>query len=203
VSCRLPTLAAALAGLALAGCSGSITGSGSTGNRTGTGTAGTATTPGPGPTRTGTSSGRTVDAARLERTIAASAETQSHQRSAVICPPEIAVATGLRFYCAAQSDGEVTPFLVTEGAGGKLTYRKVPPATAPSVDMPQIEIEIAQSVSARHETARSVSCPQEMPRQQGLTFVCAATITAGKATTRASFIVHELNSLGRVSFALR
>ena len=206
MSRRLPTLAAALACLTLTGCSGSITGGGDTdtGTGTGTSTAGTGSTAtAPGRTSTGKSPGQTVDAARLERAIAASAETQRHQKTVVICPPEIAVQTGLRFYCAAQSGGEVTPFLITEGARGKLTYKGVAEATAPSVDMPQIEIDIAQAVAAKHETARSVLCPQEMPRQQGLTFACATTIAAGKTTRRASFVVREINSLGAVSFAPR
>jgi hypothetical protein len=185
-----------LACLAVVGCSGSVTGSdsGSTSQTTGTAPHQAGTSP---------SASQTVDAIRLEKGIAASAKAQRHHKTVVVCPPAIAVKTGLKFYCAAQAGGEVTPFLVTEGPGGKLTYRPVPAATTPSVDMPQIEIQIAEAAHAKHETALSVSCPQEMPRQQGLVFVCAVTLTAAKVTKPTSYVVREVNSVGRVTFESR
>jgi hypothetical protein len=187
--------------IALAGCGGSGSGGSSgTGGSSGSGTTGTTsttstTTTSTAPTQTGPE--RKVDASRLERAIAISAQAQRHRKAAVICPADVLVATGSSFYCAAQSGGEVTPFLVTEQADGKLAYKGVSAKKAPSVDMAQTEIAIAQTMSAHHQDVRSVSCPQEMPRQQGLEFICVVTTNA-KHPTR--FIVSETNSLGRVSF---
>lgn len=200
VSRTLLPLSAALACLALAGCSGSVTG---TGTQTGSPSQTSGTTPNHAAPGTGTGTGHTLGAARPEHAIAVQAQAQSHQKTTVTCPPRIAVKAGLQFYCAAQAGGEVTPFLVTEQAGGKLAYKALSPLTTPSVDMPQVEIDIAQALAAKHETASSVLCPQEMPRQQGLAFVCAVTISAGKTTRRTSFVVSEVNSIGRVTFAAR
>jgi hypothetical protein len=186
-----PLLAGAVA-VALAGCSGSVTGSGNSGS-TGTGSTGSTT-----PESTTTAQpGRTVDASRLERAIAISAQAQRHQKAVVICPADVLVAVGSSFYCAAQAGGEVTPFLVTERAGGKLAFKDISPNRAPSVDMTEIEIEIAKAMRTDHKVARSVSCPQEMPRQEGLEFICVVT-TGAKRPTR--FIVRETNSFGRISF---
>jgi mRNA-degrading endonuclease toxin of MazEF toxin-antitoxin module len=178
--------------LALAGCSGSITGSGTNGGST----AGNKKKA----KATAAKSTQKVDAKQLEKAIAASSQAQRRQKAVVICPAGISVQTGLHFYCAAQSGGEVTPFLVTVRAGGKLSYKGVSQAKTPSVNMTQTEIAIAQAMRADHEDARSVSCPQEMPLQQGLEFVCVATTGAKHLT---AFVVRETNSLGRVSFRPR
>jgi hypothetical protein len=193
--------AASLACLALAGCGGSSTVFANTTNSTNatnatntTNTTNTTHAPTQHPAPKHGSPEHRVDTKQLEHAIATSARAQRHLKTTVVCPPSF---TGDSFYCAAQSAGEVTPFLVTHRAGGKLSYRGVPATTTPSVDMPEIEIEIAQAVRADHRTARSVTWPQEMPRQQGLAFVCAVTTGPGKPTR---YVVTEVNALGRVTF---
>jgi hypothetical protein len=184
VNRRRFALALLLVCLAVAGCSGSVTGSGN-GKKTEKGKL--------------AQQSKTVDAAKLEMAIATAAEAQRHEKATVICPSGLITTPGAHFYCAAQAGGEVTPFLVNEGAAGKLSYNGVSPDKTPSVNMAQTEIAIAQAMKRDHETARSVSCPQEMPRQQGLEFVCVATTAAKRPT---DFLVHETNSLGHVSFAV-
>lgn len=167
----------------MAGCSGSVTGSANSSK------------PPPKP-----ADKPKLDARRLERAIAVSAEAQRHQKTAVICPAKVSVPAGSHFYCAAQAGGEVTPFLVTAESGGRLVYKGVSRASTPSVNMAQTEIAIAQAMRTDHEAARSVSCPQAMPLQQGLEFVCVAT-TGARHTT--DFLVRETNSAGSVSFKPR
>jgi hypothetical protein len=159
----------------------------------------TKTTPTAAP-NTGQTGKHAVDTTQLEHAIAAATRAQRHAKATVVCPPDISFAAGGTFYCAAQSAGVVTPFLVTEQAGGKLTYKGVAATKTPSVDMPQIEIAIAQAMRRDHKSLRSVSCPQEMPRQQGLAFVCTALTAAVKPT---NFVVTEVNDIGRVTFAAR
>jgi hypothetical protein len=155
---------------------------------------------GSGVKQAGGSTKQTVDATRLENAIAAASHTQRGQKAAVICPTGIPVKTGVDFYCAAQAGTQVTPFLVTEHAGGKLTYAGVSATQAPMLDMGQIELSVMRSLRADHDDPKSLSCPQQMPRQQGLEFVCVATSNSKRST---AFIVRETNGLGRVSFRPR
>ena len=148
----------------------------------------------------GSASKQTVDASRLEDAIAAASHTQRGQKAAVVCPTGIPVKTGLDFYCAAQAGTQVTPFLVTEHSGGRLTYVGVSATRAPMLDMGQIELSVMRSLRADHDDPKSLSCPQQMPRQQGLEFVCVATSSSKRST---AFIVRETNGLGRVSFRPR
>jgi hypothetical protein len=126
--------------------------------------------------------------------------TQRHEHATVVCPADEPIRAGRRFYCAAQAGTAVTPFRVTVGANGRLTYSGVSAAQAPMLAMGNVELGIMRSEHAAHLTPRSVACPAQMPRQRGLAFVCVATLDATRST---SFIVRETNSLGRVTFRPR
>jgi hypothetical protein len=142
----------------------------------------------------------TVNATKLEAAIADSAQAQRHQHATVICPAGLPDTGGQHFYCAAQSGQSVTPFLVKVGAGGKLSYAGVSAARTAMLSMGKLELAIKDALLAKHRAPRSVACPAQMPRQQGLEFVCAATLDSMHTV---SFIVRELNSIGRVSFNTR
>lgn len=148
----------------------------------------------------GGSSPKTVDSRQLESAIAKAARAQRHQSAAVICPPAQPAIAGRHFYCAAQSGATVTPFLITVGEGGSLSYSGVSATRAPMLAMSQTELAIMAALRSKHDVPFKVVCPAQMPRQRGLEFVCAATLSSRRTV---SFIVTETNSLGRVSFKAR
>lgn len=104
----------------------------------------------------------------------------------------------VHFLCVAEQGAHNTPFAVIERDGaGHVSYTGLDPSAAPLLDTTRIALAIQQSIVAKRGLHARVSCPTDIPRQQGLTFVCAA----GTGTRLTAFEVKQVDSDGHVTYA--
>jgi hypothetical protein len=74
------------------------------------------------------------------------------------------------------------------------------PRTAPAavtLDTRRVEQAIEHSIAAERDVEADVVCPASVKQSRGLTFRCLATSSAGRTT----FVVHQVDSRGNVTYA--
>jgi hypothetical protein len=146
------------------------------------------------------SSSVTLNPTRVEQAIAASILAQRHVTAAVSCPSGIPVAAHRRFRCVAEVGSHNTPFLVTEGRSGHVTFVGIPPPAGPLIDSSRVAEAIERSILAQRHLRTTVRCPSDIPLQRGLAFVCIAMTLSGRTT---DFLVRQQDDRGHVTYRAR
>lgn len=118
--------------------------------------------------------------------------------ASVTCPTGITLKRGTQFYCVAQVGSRITPFRVTETNGsGHVSFVGVSKKRAPLLATSSLRTAIGATIRRSRRIEATVRCPNGIPRQRGLSFVCSATDPSGKVTL---FEVHQLDGEGHVSY---
>ena len=139
-----------------------------------------------------------VNPARVSSAIAAAVRDKRHVTASVTCPTGIALKRGLPFYCVAQVGARITPFHVTQTDGsGHVTFVGVSPQHTPLLATTALADAIATSIRTSRNIRATVRCPNDIPRQRGLSFVCSAAAPSGAVTP---FEVRQLDDNGHVSY---
>jgi hypothetical protein len=120
---------------------------------------------------------RVVNPARVSSAIAASVRRERRVSATITCPTGVPLKARTQFYCAAQRGAQITPFRVTQtDRSGDISFVGVDPRSAPLLAATAVSRAIAASIRRSHKSRATVHCPEGMPRQRGLSFVCSATV---------------------------
>jgi hypothetical protein len=141
---------------------------------------------------------KTVNSARVSSAIAATVRSKRSVHASVSCPSGVPLKQGTQFFCIAQTGAHITAFHVTEtNESGHVSFVGVSRKSTPLLATTALAKAIGASILRSRHVEATVRCPNGMPRQRGLSFVCSATDPAGKKTL---FEVHQLDSSGHVNY---
>ena len=141
---------------------------------------------------------RVVNPARVSSAIAASVRRERRVSATITCPTGVPLKARTQFYCVAQRGGQITPFRVMQTDGsGDIAFVGVDPRSAPLLATTAVSEDIAASIRRSRNARATVHCPEGMPRQRGLSFVCSATVLAHKLTL---FKVTQVDTDGHVRY---
>jgi len=141
---------------------------------------------------------RVVNPARVSSAIAASVRSERHVSATITCPTGVPLKAKTQFYCVAQQGAQLTPFRVVQTDGsGDVSFVGLGPRSAPLLATTAVSEAIAASIRRSHNVQASVHCPEGIPRQQGLSFVCTANGLTDKLTL---FKVTQVDDNGHVRY---
>jgi hypothetical protein len=141
---------------------------------------------------------RVVNPARVSTAIAASVRRERHVSATITCPTGVPLKARTQFYCVAQRGAQITPFRVLQTDGsGDISFVGVDPRSAPMLGTAVVSKAIAASIRRSGNVRPAVQCPEGMPRQRGLSFVCSATIVGHKPIL---FKVTQVDNDGHVRY---
>jgi Domain of unknown function (DUF4333) len=141
------------------------------------------------------SSAPTLDVVRVERAIAATIRTQHQLVVTVVCPSTVPRKAGFVFTCRANLGAGAYPVPVTETNGsGHVRYDSQAPLVV--LDVAPVERSIKRSILNQRRLRSTVTCPTDVLKWAGTSFICTAT--AGGRSYR--FAVTEIDKYGRVRY---
>jgi hypothetical protein len=143
------------------------------------------------------SSSSTLDTTRIQRAVAASILAQRGLHTTVSCPANIPVKLGHTFTCTAKLQVGTYPVTVTETTSkGRVRYENRRPLVA--LNIAKVQRAIAASILHQRNLKSTVSCPEQVLQQSGVTFTCTAVVAGN--TKHFPFVVTQVNNNGRVRY---
>jgi len=143
------------------------------------------------------SSSSSLDTARIEHAVAASILAQRGLHTTFSCPSNIPVKLGHSFACTARLQVGTYPVTVTETTSkGSVRYENKRPLAALNIE--KVRRAIAASILHQRRVKATVSCPQQVLQQTGVTFTCTAVVAGNRK--RHPFVVTQVNDNGGVRY---